>query len=102
MTSKNDPEQARRRDLLKRWKTDQRDPARQALPLADELLEEMFAVLDAQLQSEPCDHTLRLTRSWAESRNADFPLLEKWLRDTGGYCDCEVLLNSEQAWEEAR
>ena len=48
-----------------------------------------------------CDHTLRLVEAWAAANNVDFGKLAVWCRENGGYCDCEVLANCEQQWQDA-
>lgn len=41
-----------------------------------------------------CDHTLRHAREWSEANGLSWPETRTWLHSIGGYCDCEVLLNS--------
>ena len=42
-----------------------------------------------------CDHTLRFTKEFAEMHDLCFEDLSRILGEMGGYCDCEVLLNSQ-------
>ena len=49
--------------------------------------------LDAELRDAPCEHTYRLTKAWAKTRNVDWERLEPSLRHFGGSCDCQVLAN---------
>jgi hypothetical protein len=54
------------------------------------------------LEVHPCNGSLRKTRQWLRRR--DFLSLEgntKRLKQLGGYCDCEVLLNVAGNWTEA-
>ena len=90
-----------RKVALDHWKAEQRSVACSKLPLPNEPMEALFAVLSDELPRNGCDHTLTLTCSWLQ--NAAMPVDDVliWLRDNGGFCDCEALANAEQAWREA-
>jgi hypothetical protein len=90
-----------RKETLDRWKADQRANARAKLPLPDEHLQSMFDMLDDALPQCGCDHTLRLTTEWLELNKLPIEPVVNWLHENGGYCDCEALANSEQAWHDA-
>lgn len=45
-----------------------------------------------------CDHSLRFTRAFLESRALPVEVVVPWLGEYGGYCDCEVLANVENDW----
>ena len=48
-----------------------------------------------ELNKEPCDHTLKKTAQWLGEHCPPEklePILQE-MRDMGGFCDCEVLLN---------
>lgn len=56
-----------------------------------------------------CDHSLRFARSFRDQRAPRASSLERTLRNSGGFCDCEVLWNvfepaaalwSQAYWEE--
>lgn len=90
----------------KRLKAHVRDQERKvalaALPLPIEELEAIFDILDVELGARDCDHSRRLTEAWLESRGHDVPAVLAWLDTQGGYCDCEVLTNVEENFEEAK
>ncbi len=44
--------------------------------------------------SNVCNHTLHHAREWCEANGADWPAIAELLRNHGGYCDCEVLMNA--------
>jgi hypothetical protein len=44
---------------------------------------------------------LSITNKWLENQGLTVAKVLEWLNSNGGYCDCEALANSEQAWEEA-
>ena len=65
-----------------------------ALGLSPAALAALGAFLEARLEVEPCDHTLRHTESWLTSSGAGSKAaILKALRSAGGFCDCEVVLN---------
>lgn len=82
-------------DLDPAW-DDQRRPA---LTLAPAQQAALFAAVEAGLQAEGCDNTLRAARQWAEGAGVAWSPLQGQLEGNGGYCDCEVLLNVAPAEE---
>ena len=66
---------------------------RGASPLPADELAEMFTVLEVLLLRRECSSTLALSERWLRGRGHDVARVVGWLRDNGGYCDCEVLFN---------
>ena len=91
----------RKRELKKEWQRQQRAAARAALPLPDNQVKALFDHLDTELPKHGCDHTRRITEKWLRDHHLAVEEVLVWLDNNGGYCDCEVLANCEQAWEEA-
>ena len=61
---------------------------------------QLFELLDAQLHAYGCGHSLKLTEQILLNLSVkDIPNIVTWLKDQGGYCDCEVMLNVEQKFE---
>lgn len=90
------------RDRKKAWKLQQRKLAQDAFPISNALLESLFGAVDTQFENSGCDHTLRFTKAWiAEHKQPETQILA-WLREHGGFCDCEVLSNSADHWEQNR
>jgi acyl-coenzyme A synthetase/AMP-(fatty) acid ligase len=58
-------------------------------------------LLDEALSQRGCDHTLRLTTEWLVLNNLPIEPVVNWLHENGGYCDCEALAHSVQAWHDA-
>lgn len=50
-------------------------------------------IKDIQMSGYCCDD-LRYTEGFCEKHNLDFLKIKEILEETGGFCDCEVLLNS--------
>ncbi|MGI4738721.1 MAG: DUF2695 domain-containing protein [Janthinobacterium lividum] len=65
------------------------------------LFKKLFDYLDEELANN-CANTLRLTKQFAKENDVQFQLLQKWLGEHGGYCDCEVLANVEEQFEGLR
>ena len=57
---------------------------------------QLFEYIDSQLEGEiaRCDRTHRHTMKFAEMHGLCFESLSSILADTGGNCDCKVLINS--------
>jgi hypothetical protein len=90
------------RDREKAWKEQGRQKAQAAFPLPNELLESLFASVEAKINKEGCDHSHRFTDSWvSEHKQPRDPIL-KWLEEHGGFCDCEVVANAQDHWEQNR
>jgi hypothetical protein len=61
----------------------------------------LFDMLSSKLPRNGCDHTLRLVQCWLAAQKLPFESVENRLHQNGGFCDCEALANSEQAWRDA-
>jgi len=90
------------RDLKKAWKTEQKVLARNSFPLADDQLRSLFEFVETSVHKNGCDHTRRFTKKWLGSNSMSYELVFSWLESVGGFCDCEVVLNAMQHWEENR
>jgi hypothetical protein len=91
----------RKKQKLDEWRAQQRANARAKLPLPPAELKLMFDMLDVEFPRQGCDHSRRLTKAWLESRGHDVEKVFVCLDDHGGHCDCEVLANVEQSFEDA-
>ena len=93
-----DSDRERKRDLKRQFKQRERSEAEARLPLSKPDLAALFNRLDEQVGEYGCDHTLRHTRAFLAERGLDEAVVVRWLRESGGYCDCEVLANVEDKW----
>ena len=85
----------RNRELKNAWKREQRQQLAASIPMPQQDLRDLFDHLDSF--GAPCDHTLRHTTAFLQKRGLDPERVMPWLREHGGYCDCEVLANVEEA-----
>lgn len=76
--------------------------ARKAFPLADEALEQLFAAVETSVEQHGCDHTLRFTQQWLTEHGENPESAIAWLKNHGGLCDCEVVANAYDHWEQNR
>ena len=83
-------ERNRKEELRSLWK----QSSKKEYALNREQVESLFAYLEDNIETVGCDHTLSYTASWVKENcpdAADDVLRE--IREMGGYCDCEVLMN---------
>nr|AAK01340.1 unknown [uncultured bacterium Pu8] len=72
----------------------ERRDAEARLPASKSYLKELFDWVDAKLEEEGCDHTLKHTASFLRHRSLPDKEVVAWLGEEGGYCDCEVAANA--------
>lgn len=85
----------RKHELKKAWKEQQCQQLAVSIPMPQQDLRDLFDHLDELCAS--CDHTLRYTMAFLKQRGLNAECIVTWLRDNGGYCDCEVIANVEDA-----
>ncbi len=67
------------------------------MPISKEDLKELLDYLDRP-DPPPCDHTLKDTISFLDQKGLNKDSIIPWLNEYGGYCDCEVIYNVDEAW----
>src|SRR5262249_17391816 len=90
---------ARKKALKKAWREQERQGLIASIPMRGQDLRDLFDHLDREGAVE-CDHTLRVTTTFLKRRGLDAERIIAWLREHGGYCDCEVLANVEDEFSE--
>lgn len=80
-----------RKKLLRQWRVAQK---KQYLLDRNEI-ENLFSWLEERLDACGCDHTLKHTCAWLNCHKLVTSVgdILTEIRDMGGYCDCEVLMN---------
>ena len=89
----------RKRYLKAAFKAKERETLQASMPLSKPQLRELFDYLDRP-ECPACDHTLKETTDFLRSRALKPDLVVPWLREHGGFCDCEVLANVENEFEQ--
>lgn len=92
-------EKRRRKELAQDAKATAKESLKASLPVSIAQLQALFDYLDNKLTEAGCDHTLQLTKQFAENNQVPYENLKAWLAALGGYCDCEVLANVEEKIE---
>lgn len=89
----------REEELKKAWKQREQERLVASIPMPHRDLRALFDHLDRDGAPE-CDHTLRETVEFLQKRGLDVERIVLWLREHGGYCDCEVIYNVEEKFGE--
>lgn len=88
------------KSLKTAWKATTREQARQAFPFEGSFMEELFAAVADAVEKSGCDHSLAATERWLDSHKLPRQETIAWLKANGGYCDCEVIANAADHWEQ--
>lgn len=71
------------------------------LPISSEIFLNLFDFLDEKLSKSDCEDTLKLTTEFLIINKIENIVETKnWLNNNGGFCDCEVLYNIEEKFED--
>src|SRR5262249_17667305 len=89
-------EQNRRKAPKNAARGAERDAIHSSLPLTPEQMRSLCDFVDQQLSESECDGTLRAALLFLEQQQLPVDPVVSWLRNNGGYCDCEVLANAEE------
>lgn len=92
-------EKRRRKEILAKLSAESNRIKLSELPMPKPQLKPFFDYLDENLTEHGCNHTLLFTEQFAKAQNISFEVLKKWASDYGGYCDCEVLANVEDHFD---
>ena len=95
-------DRAEKKRRVKEWARTERVAARMKFPLPDHQLQALFAYVNEHLEGEGCDHSCRFMEGWLSNNGITADPVRTWLEENGGYCDCEVIANAVEAWENNR
>lgn len=91
------PEETARRKAVKQTLRQQElDQIRSSLPIAPDLMRNLFDFVDDELTRAECDNHLTHTLVFLDRQGLPADPVVRWLQDAGGFCDCEVLANAEE------
>ncbi len=89
----------RKEEFKKAWKEQERQKLIASIPMSHQDLRDLFSHLDRE-SAPQCDHTLRETIEFLQKRGLEVGRIVPWLREYGGYCDCEVIYNVDDKFGE--
>ena len=99
MPNKNEIE--KRKQIKRELKEKARLEFESSLPMSREKFAQLFDFLDEKLSEYNCDDSLKLTEDFLhENKIENLEEIKNWLQENGGYCDCEVLNNIEEMFDE--
>ena len=81
-----------KKKLKAQFKKDEQDTIRASIPMTIDNLKDLMSFLNRESAPE-CNHTLKQSIHFIESRNLDANIIIPWLGEHGGFCDCEVIAN---------
>jgi len=93
-------DKAQRKVVRDELKMRERADAAAKLPMSKSELKQLFDCVDTELQGAGCDDTLKHSISFLEQQGMARDKVVAWLKEEGGYCDCEVIANVEERWRE--
>lgn len=88
-----------KRKALAEYKRRQKESFLSSLPMPADQFRELFDDLDEKLSEQGCQDDLRLTTAFLEAQDCDAEAVLEWLAENGGGCDCEVLGNIEEKFD---
>lgn len=94
-------EKARRKQIQKVLQEKAQIEFEKSLPISRENFQNLFDFLDEELEKNGCNDRLTYTKQFlATNKIQNGEEVENWLKENGGYCDCEVLHNVEELFED--
>ena len=99
MPDKNEVE--RRKQIAKELKLKARQEFGKSLPMSHDNFKGLFDYLDKQLIDNSFDHSLKLSNDFLQSLKLNnIDEIIEWIGENGGNCDCEVLANVEEKFDD--
>ncbi len=95
-------EKARRKAIQRELVEKERQEFLKTLPVAPEIIIELFDHLDKELEANGCEHDYSITKAFLASKKYNGDQIFEWFRENGGYCDCEILYNIEDRFDNLR
>ncbi len=87
--------------MRQHYKDLQRQAFESSLPMARELFLDLFDYLNEQSETTGCNHDFLLTEQFLRDKQVNnVEEVLEFLRENGGYCDCEVIFNVEEKFED--
>jgi hypothetical protein len=91
----------RRKQIARDLKLKARQDFEKSLPTSRENFKALFDDLNEKLTDNSCDDTLKFSVAFLRSLKLEnIEEITKWLGENHGYCDCEVLANLEEKFDD--
>ena len=91
---------ADKKKLMDEYKMMQKKEFESSLPMERKLFYALFDFLNDKSETTECKHDFSLTNEFLKDKNADIEKVIEFLRENGAGCDCEVIFNVEEKFEE--
>ncbi len=86
--------------LIDEYKKAQEKEFEDSLPMERQLFYELFDYLDHKSETIECKHDFSLTNEFLKAKNIESEKVIEFLEENGAGCDCEVIFNVEEKFEE--
>ena len=93
-------EKEKKKKFLVEYKHQQKKEFEVSLPMPRVIFLDLFDFLDQKLESLTCPADFTLTRSFLKGRDLEVEVILGFLEANGAYCDCEVLYNVADLFED--
>jgi len=91
---------ADKKKLMDEYKMAQEKEFEDSLPMERKLFYELFDFLNDKSETVECNHDFSLTKEFLKDKNIDIEQVLEFLEENGAGCDCEVIFNVEEKFEE--
>ena len=82
----------RKRELKAQARAAEQQKLLESLPIEVSTLKDLLSYLNKD-PTPPCNHTHRETIEFLRSHDIEPSTVISWLKEHGGFCDCEVIYN---------
>lgn len=86
--------------VLQEYQIKQMEEFEKSLPMKKNLFYELFDYLNDKSETVKCKHNFSLTNEFLKDKNVDIEKVLEFLQVNGAGCDCEVIFNVEEKFEE--
>lgn len=86
--------------VLQEYQIKQMEEFEKSLPMKKNLFYELFDYLNDKSETVECNHDFSLTNEFLKDKNVDIEKVLEFLQVNGAGCDCEVIFNVEEKFEE--
>ena len=90
----------RKKELLAQFKKQENEKVLSGLNTDIQNIHDLLDYIDEYLEENDCDDTLSATTKFLKENDIEIESTLNWLKNNGGYCDCEVLANIEDKIED--